>query len=99
LKNSAPGKISAHFSLGEKLMKFVKHLKKGVVAAFLGFLTFAPPGTLIFIAVFVLGLIGRTWFVAGVAGFLILLAVCAFVFRHRLSEIPVLKSILQKLKK
>jgi hypothetical protein len=74
----------------------MKHLKKIIVAAFLGFLAFAPPGTLIFLGVLVLGLLGKIWFIAGLAIGLVVLAIYAYVYRHKLSEISFVKRVLRK---
>ncbi|MDQ3799506.1 MAG: hypothetical protein M3384_08655 [Acidobacteriota bacterium] len=74
----------------------MKHLKKIIVAAFLGFLAFAPPGTLIFIGVLALSLLGRTWFIVGLVAGLVFVAVYGFVYRERLSEIPLVKRIFGK---
>lgn len=77
----------------------MKHLKKIFAAAILGFLAFAPPGTLIFIGVLILSFLGKTWFIVGLALGLISLAVYGFVYREKLAEIGFVKSISQKFKK
>lgn len=77
----------------------MKHLKKIFVAAVLGFLAFAPPGTLIFIGVLLLGFLGKTWFVVGLALGLVSLAVYGFIYRERLSKIGFVKNISQRFKK
>jgi hypothetical protein len=77
----------------------MKHLKKILAAAFLGFLAFAPPGTLIFIGVLLLGFLGKTWFIAGVAAGLGLLSVYVFVYREKLSQGAFVKNIRRKFKK
>jgi hypothetical protein len=77
----------------------MKHLKKILAAAFLGFLAFAPPGTLIFIGVLLLGFLGKTWFIAGVAAGLVLLSVYAFVYREKLSQGAFVNNIRRKFKK
>ena len=77
----------------------MKHLKKIFVAAVLGFLAFAPPGTLIFIGVLILSFLGRTWFIVAMSVGLILLAVYGFIYRERLLKNSLVKSILQRFKK
>ena len=60
-------------------MKRIKS-KAGLLLA--GFLMFAPPGTLIFIALIILGLVRNVWFV--LAGALLLIAlVIGWLFRKR----------------
>lgn len=81
---------------GELLMK---HLKKILTALVLGFLAFAPPGTLILIAFFILGLLGKTWFIWGLATGSILLAVYAFIYRDKLAGNRHLKNFLQRFRK
>lgn len=80
------------------MKSFIKYLKKIPAAIFLGFLAFAPPGTLILIAIFVLGLLGKTWFMIGIASGLVLLAVYAYIFRNKLLKNRFLKNICRKLK-
>ncbi|HEX8370318.1 MAG TPA: hypothetical protein VF604_17355 [Pyrinomonadaceae bacterium] len=77
----------------------MKHLKKFLVAAFLGFLAFAPPGTLIFIGVLILGFLGKTWFIAGTVTGLILLSVYALVYREKLLRAGFVKNTLRRFKK
>ncbi len=77
----------------------MKHLKKIFTALILGFLAFAPPGTLIFIAIFILSLLGKTWFILGLVTGLILLAAYAVVYRDKLAENRHLKTFLQKIRK
>ena len=77
----------------------MKHLKKIFTALILGFLAFAPPGTLIFIAIFTLSLLGKTWFILGLVTGLILLAAYAVVYRDKLAENRHLKTFLQKIRK
>lgn len=77
----------------------MKHLKKIGVVLVVGFFAFAPPGTLIFIGVLLLGLLGKTWFFLGLIAGLILMAVYGFVYRHKLAENYYLKSLLQKFRK
>jgi len=77
----------------------MKHLKKILAAAFLGFVAFAPPGTLIFIGVLILSFLGRTWFIVGMAAGLILLAIYGFIYREKLSKINFVNSISQRFKK
>ena len=60
----------------DRRTKAMKHLKRVAVFLLAGFLTFAPPGTLIFGTVLILGLIGNIWLtVGGVFGLVTLLAV------------------------
>jgi hypothetical protein len=77
----------------------MKHLKKIFAAAFLGFLAFAPPGTLIFIGILLLSFLGRTWFIVGMSAGLGLLAIYGFIYREKLSEIAFIKNISQRFKK
>ena len=77
----------------------MKHLKKILTALILGFLAFAPPGTLIFIAVLTLGLIGKTWFIFGLIAGFILLAIYGFVYRDKLAENRYLRTFLRKFRK
>ncbi len=89
-------KQSATNITGKQLMK---HLKKIFTALILGFFAFAPPGTLILIAVFTLGLLGKTWFILGLITGSILLTVYGFVYRDKLAENRHLKTFLQKFRK
>ncbi len=82
--------------IGKLLMK---HLKKIFTALILGFFAFAPPGTLIFIAIFTLGLLGKTWFILGLVTGSILLAIYGFVYRDKLAENRHLKILLRKFRK
>ncbi len=82
--------------IGKLLMK---HLKKIFTALILGFFAFAPPGTLILIAIFTLGLFGKTWFIVGFVIGSILLAVYGFVYRDKLAENRHLKTFLHKFRK
>lgn len=59
----------------------MKQLKRIAVFLLVGFLTFAPPGTLIFGAILILGLIGNVWLSVG--GFLSLVALAAFLLIRR----------------
>jgi len=77
----------------------MKHLKKIFIAAVLGFFAFAPPGTLILIAMLTLGFLGKTWFILGLVAGSILLAVYGFVHRERLAENRYLKNFLKKFRK
>ncbi|HEX9962572.1 MAG TPA: hypothetical protein VGB00_16685 [Pyrinomonadaceae bacterium] len=77
----------------------MKHLKKIFAAAFLGFLAFAPPGTLIFIGVLLLSFLGKTWFIVGLALGLISLAVYGFIYREKLSKIGFVKNVSRRFKK
>ena len=76
----------------------LKHLKKILAALFLGFLAFAPPGTLIIIAILILGIFGKTWFIAGIILGSLLLAVYGYVFRNKLLNSRISKKIIRKLK-
>jgi len=76
----------------------MKHLKKICVAALLGFLAFAPPGTLIFIGVLLLSLLGKTWFLVGVVVGSVLLAIYGFVYRDRWLKYGFVKSISRRFK-
>jgi high-affinity Fe2+/Pb2+ permease len=71
----------------------MKQLKKIAAAAFLGFLAFAPPGTLIFIGVLLLSVLGKTWFFVGLAVGLVSLAVYGFIYREKLSKINFVKNV------
>ncbi len=77
----------------------MKHLKKIFTALILGFFAFAPPGTLIFIAIFTLGLLGKTWFILGIITGSILLVVYGFVYKDKLAENRHLKILLRKFRK
>jgi hypothetical protein len=77
----------------------MKHLKKIFAAAFLGFLAFAPPGTLIFIGVLILSFLGKTWFIVGIVAGLIFLAIYGFVYRERLLKNGFVKNISGRFKK
>lgn len=77
----------------------MKHLKKILAGAALGFLAFAPPGTLIFIALLAFGLLGKTWFVAAAVGAAISLAIYGFVRRDELAENRYVKIFAGKFRK
>ena len=77
----------------------MKHLKKILAAALFGFLAFAPPGTLIFIALLILSWLGKTWFIVGIAAGLIALAVYGFIYREKLLKINFVRGVLRKFKK
>ncbi len=55
----------------------MKHFKRIAALLITGFLAFAPPGTLIFGALLILGLIGNVWVAA--VGALLLAAIAAAV--------------------
>ncbi len=74
----------------------MKHLKKIFAALIVGFFAFAPPGTLIFVAIFILGVFGKVWFIAGLVVGAILLAIYGFVYRDKLAENRYLKILLRK---
>jgi H+/gluconate symporter-like permease len=76
----------------------LKHLKKILAALALGFIAFAPPGTLIIIAIFLLGLFGKTWLIVGIVFGLVLTGIYAYIFRARLLKSRFLKTISRKLK-
>ncbi len=59
----------------------MKHLKRIAVLLITGFLAFAPPGTLIFAAILIVGLIGNVWL--AVAGLLGLVALAALLLIRR----------------
>jgi hypothetical protein len=75
-----------------------KHLKKIFAAGILGFIAFAPPGTMIVAGIFALGLLGETRFFLGLIAAMILLAVYGFVFRKRILGSRAAQKILGKLK-
>jgi membrane protein implicated in regulation of membrane protease activity len=77
----------------------MKHLKKIFAALVLGFFAFAPPGTLIFIGVLLLSLLGKTWFMVGVFLGSVALAVYAFIYREKLLKTDLVKNISQRFKK
>jgi Na+/pantothenate symporter len=77
----------------------MKHLKKILLAALLGFLAFAPPGTLIFIGVLALSLLGKTWFIVGVVSGSLVLAVYGFVYREKLLKTGLVKNLSRRFKK
>jgi hypothetical protein len=77
----------------------MKHLKKIIVAAVVGFLAFAPPGTLIFIALLLLSLLGKTWFAVGAAATLIAVTIYTVVYRERLLKISFVENLRQRFKK
>ncbi len=77
----------------------MRHPKKILTALILGFLAFAPPGTLIFAAILALGLLGKTWFILGLVTGSLLLAVCGFVYRDKLAENRYLKILSKKIRK
>lgn len=77
----------------------MKHLKKIFVAAVLGFLAFAPPGTLIFIGILLLSFLGKTWFIVGVAAGAVLLVIYAFIYREKLLQIGFVRNISHRFKK
>ena len=76
----------------------MKHLKKIFAALVLGFFAFAPPGTLIFIGVLLLSLLGKTWFIVGIALGSVALAAYAFVYRERLLKTNLVKNISRRFK-
>jgi hypothetical protein len=77
----------------------MKHLKKIFAALVLGFLAFAPPGTLIFIGILALSLLGKTWFIVGIASGFVALAVYGFVYRDRLLQIGFVQKLSQRFKR
>ncbi|HEX3559951.1 MAG TPA: phage holin family protein [Pyrinomonadaceae bacterium] len=69
--------------------KFGRILKRVAVLLGAGFLAFAPPGTLIFGAILILGLIGKAWLLAaGVCGLLAIVAVFLLVRRNSAARAP-----------
>jgi uncharacterized membrane-anchored protein len=77
----------------------MKHLKKIISVIILGFLAFAPPGTLILTAIFIMGLFGKAWLIFGIITGLILLIVYGFVYRDKIANNNCLKAFWQKFKK
>jgi membrane protein implicated in regulation of membrane protease activity len=72
---------------GYRQTEAMKHLKRIAVFLLVGFLTFAPPGTLIFGAILILGLIGNVWLSVG--GFFSLVALAAILLiRRRFAKRP-----------
>ncbi len=72
----------------ENISGIMKRAKKIAIVLLTGFLAFAPPGTLIFGLIFIVGLIGnrRVVIVAGLG--LLASAIIWFVIRRRLSQKP-----------
>jgi membrane protein implicated in regulation of membrane protease activity len=66
---------------GYRQTEAMKHLKRIAVFLLVGFLTFAPPGTLIFGAILILGLIGNVWLSVGVFFSLVALAAILLIRR------------------
>jgi hypothetical protein len=62
----------------------LKHLKRIAVLLFGGFIAFAPPGTLIFGAILILGLVGNFWAIVG--GVLVLAALAALLLVRKNSK-------------
>jgi len=60
----------------------MKRLKRISALLFTGFLVFAPPGTLIFGLIFILGLIGNVWLIVGSVLILVLLGSAWLVARR-----------------
>jgi len=77
----------------------MKHVKKIFAAAVLGFLAFAPPGTLIFIGILLLSFLGKTWFIVGLSLGVVSLAVYGFIYREKMSQIGFVRNISRKFKK
>ncbi len=69
-------------SSGYQQAKAAKRLKRIIVFLLAGFLTFAPPGTLIFGTILILGLIGKIWLTAGGVFILVAVAVVLIVRRN-----------------
>lgn len=61
----------------------MRYLKKIIVAAFLGFLAFAPPGTLIAIFLFLAWLFGDARIVAGGLVVVAMIGIGGFIRRRR----------------
>jgi len=64
----------------------MRNLKKIIVAAFLGFLAFAPPGTLIAIFLFLAWLFGDARIVAGGLLIIAMIGIGGFIWRRRNSK-------------
>lgn len=64
----------------------MRNLKKIIVAAFLGFLAFAPPGTLIAIFLFLAWLFGDARIVAGGLAVIAIIGIGGFIWRRRNSK-------------
>ncbi len=64
----------------------MRRLKRIAALLIAGFLAFAPPGTLVFIALVILQLLGTAWLVAG--GILFLVALAAWLLRRRFLRKP-----------
>jgi hypothetical protein len=58
-----------------------KKLKKTLVFLFLGFLAFAPPGTMIGIFLILTALLGKFWLIAGIV-FTLLVSVVFLIFKR-----------------
>ena len=61
----------------------MKPIKKALLVLFAGFFAFAPPGTLIFLAILAASFFGRWWVAAACAASLVA-ALAYLVFRKRL---------------
>jgi hypothetical protein len=61
----------------------VKRLKRIALVAAVGFLAFAPPGTLIVTFLIVAGVLGSWWFLLGGAGILAAAAALLWLMRGR----------------
>jgi len=66
----------------------VKSPKRIAIIIGAGFLAFAPPGTLIFAAVLIIGFVGNAWLVAGGAVGLVVIGVSLLVWRRQAAKGP-----------
>ncbi len=64
----------------------MKSLKRIAVLAITGFFAFAPPGTLIFGFMIILGVVGNVWLAAGGAFGLVVLGVTWLIIRRRVGK-------------
>ncbi|HZI86340.1 MAG TPA: hypothetical protein VFD48_05875 [Pyrinomonadaceae bacterium] len=61
----------------------MKSFKRIAVLLTTGFLAFAPPGTLIFLFMIILGVVGSVWLVAGGTLGVVLISVTWLIIRRR----------------
>lgn len=60
----------------------MKHFKRIFILLFTGFIAFAPPGTLLFVAILILGLLGKRGFLVVSLSGLLLLAIVLIARRN-----------------
>lgn len=72
---------------------YLTRAKKIITLALFGFLAFAPPGTLIFIGLFVLGIFGKEWLIAGLVMGLSAAVIYAIIRRDTLVNSNLFKAI------